>query len=112
MSDPPKRQDRVLIVDDTPETLSFLTDALENAGLMVLVATDGTSALALLDLPPRHVAIDEQVPLLDKKGCACADDEHSARCLLQAASLFREFALVQEFYEFVFAHEGKHRIIA
>src|ERR1035441_3823196 len=56
-----------------------------------------TGSLALLDLPPRHVAIDEQVPLLGKKGCARANDDHSARCLPQAASLFRELALIQEF---------------
>src|ERR1700687_5107531 len=71
-----------------------------------------TGALALLDLPPCHVAIDEQVPLLSKKGCARANDEHSAQCLPQAASLFRELALIQEFREFVLAHEGKHWIIA
>src|SRR5258706_10052019 len=71
-----------------------------------------TGALAQLNLPPRHVAIDEHVPLLGKKACARTNDKHSARCLLQAASLFREFAVIQEFREFVFAHEGKHRIIA
>src|ERR1035438_6524176 len=60
-----------------------------------------TGWLARLDLPPCDVAIDEQVPLLSQKGCARANDKHSARCLPQAASLFREVALIQEFREFV-----------
>lgn len=50
---------RVLIVDDAPGNLSLLSDALDEAGYMVLVATDGNSALQLL----RHVAPD--VILLD-----------------------------------------------
>ena len=33
------QRDIILVVDDTPETLGLLTDALEHAGLTVLVAT-------------------------------------------------------------------------
>src|SRR6266536_3221302 len=58
-----------------------------------------TGALALLDLPPRHVAIDEQIPGFGEKSCARTNDEHKARCLAQAPSLVFEFALVQEVRE-------------
>ena len=37
--------DVVLIVDDVPENLSLLHDALDEAGYTVLVATNGESAL-------------------------------------------------------------------
>ncbi|HNE17714.1 MAG TPA: response regulator, partial [Rhodocyclaceae bacterium] len=37
--------DIVLIVDDVPENLALLHDALDDAGHTVLVATDGESAL-------------------------------------------------------------------
>ena len=43
------RRDIVLAVDDTPESLSLLTDTLEGAGITVLVATSGENALNLLD---------------------------------------------------------------
>ena len=42
------RRDTVLVVDDTPETLSLLTDTLDHAGFTVLIATDGEAALALM----------------------------------------------------------------
>ncbi|HWE76638.1 MAG TPA: response regulator [Stellaceae bacterium] len=66
MSEPAKRQDRVLVVDDSPETLSFLMDALENAGLMVLVATDGAAALASLEqITPDVILLDAVMPGLN-----------------------------------------------
>lgn len=40
-----ENQDVVLIVDDVPENLSLLYDALDEAGYAVLVATNGESAL-------------------------------------------------------------------
>ncbi len=43
------RRDTVLVVDDTPESLGFLTDMLDGAGYTVLIATDGESALQLVD---------------------------------------------------------------
>ncbi|WP_207460849.1 response regulator transcription factor [Azospirillum sp. SYSU D00513] len=56
----------VLVVDDTPETLGFLTDALEAAELTVLVATDGESALDLLgQITPELVLMDAVMPGLD-----------------------------------------------
>jgi len=43
---PGQSRDIVLVVDDSPETLSFLTEAIEGSGSTVLVAVDGESALA------------------------------------------------------------------
>ena len=41
---PDVRRDTILVVDDTPETLGFLTDTLDHAGFTVLIATDGRVA--------------------------------------------------------------------
>ncbi|HWK46882.1 MAG TPA: response regulator [Stellaceae bacterium] len=63
MTDDPQRRDIVLVVDDTPDTLSFLTDALEAASITVLVALDGEGALALLDqITPDLVLMDAAMP--------------------------------------------------
>ncbi|MEL7346585.1 MAG: response regulator transcription factor [Pseudomonadota bacterium] len=56
----------VLLVDDSPETLSMLTDALEAAGETVLVARDGETALALVErVEPDLVLLDAMMPGLD-----------------------------------------------
>jgi DNA-binding response OmpR family regulator/DNA-binding CsgD family transcriptional regulator len=61
-----KPADIVLVVDDSPETLSMITDALEDAGMTVLVATDGEQALAMLNrVTPDVVLMDAVMPLLD-----------------------------------------------
>jgi len=60
------RRDTVLVVDDTPETLGFLTDMLDHAGFTVLIATDGDSALHLVDqITPDLVLLDAVMPGLD-----------------------------------------------
>jgi DNA-binding response OmpR family regulator/DNA-binding CsgD family transcriptional regulator len=60
------RRDIVLCVDDTPDTLGFLTAALEEAGLTVLVATDGASALQLLNhATPDLILMDAVMPVMD-----------------------------------------------
>jgi DNA-binding NarL/FixJ family response regulator len=57
------RRDTVLVVDDTPETLGFLTDTLDHAGLTVLIATDGETALELVDqITPDLVLMDAVMP--------------------------------------------------
>jgi DNA-binding NarL/FixJ family response regulator len=57
------RRDTVLVVDDTPETLGFLTDTLDHAGFTVLIATDGDSALDLVDqITPDLVLLDAVMP--------------------------------------------------
>ncbi len=66
MVDAMKARDIVLVVDDSPETLSFLTDALEQSGRMVLVATGGVQALALVeDITPDIILMDAVMPGMD-----------------------------------------------
>src|SRR6187549_1349776 len=63
---PDVRRDTILVVDDTPETLGFLTDMLDHAGFTVLIATDGESALRLVDqITPDLVLLDAVMPGLD-----------------------------------------------
>ena len=60
------QRDTVLVVDDTPDTLGFLTDALEQAGLTVLVATSGAAAIALLaHVTPDLILMDAVMPGMD-----------------------------------------------
>ncbi|HEY6641117.1 DNA-binding response regulator [Povalibacter sp.] len=57
------RRDTIMVVDDTPETLGFLTDTLDHAGFTVLIATDGDSALDLVDqITPDLVLMDAVMP--------------------------------------------------
>ena len=59
-------RDIILVVDDTPETLGLLTDALESAGLTVLVATSGQAALATLKhITPDLILLDAVMPEMD-----------------------------------------------
>ena len=56
----------VLIVDDVPENLALLSDALERAGYKVLVAMDGISALERMQrMRPDVVLLDAMMPGLD-----------------------------------------------
>ena len=56
----------ILVVDDTPESLRFLTTTLEYAGMTVLIAVDGLAALELLDhVTPDLVLMDGVLPGLD-----------------------------------------------
>ncbi len=56
----------VLIVDDVPDNLAFLHDALDAAGYTVLVATDGASALTrAAQAEPDIVLLDAVMPGMD-----------------------------------------------
>ena len=56
----------VLIVDDAPENLAMLHEALDAAGYRVLVATDGRSALdRVARLRPDMILLDALMPGLD-----------------------------------------------
>ncbi len=56
----------VLVVDDAPDTLAMLIDTLEEAGLTVLVARDGESALALARrVEPDAILLDAVMPGMD-----------------------------------------------
>jgi DNA-binding NarL/FixJ family response regulator len=56
----------VLVVDDSPETLGFVTDALDAAGFMVLVATSGHATLKqLLEITPDIILMDAVMADMD-----------------------------------------------
>jgi DNA-binding NarL/FixJ family response regulator len=58
--------DFVLIVDDVPDNLSLLHDALEESGYAVLVATDGESALvSARQTMPSIILLDALMPGMD-----------------------------------------------
>lgn len=66
MSEPLTSRDIVLVVDDSPETLGMLTDAIEQSGATVLVATDGEAALDLTGrITPDVILLDAVMPGLD-----------------------------------------------
>lgn len=66
MAEPPSSRAIVLIIDDSPETLAFLTEALERSGWTVLVATDGERALDLVqEITPDIVLMDAVMPGMD-----------------------------------------------
>lgn len=58
--------DIVLVVDDSPDTLSLINDTLEQAGVNVLVALDGNQALNIARrLRPDMILLDAVMPGLD-----------------------------------------------
>ena len=58
--------DIVLVVDDSPDTLRMLTDALEEAGMTVLVALEGAQALAIVGkITPDVILMDAVMPSID-----------------------------------------------
>ncbi|MDN5005743.1 response regulator [Bradyrhizobium sp. GCM10027634] len=66
MSIEPKKRDVALVVDDSPETLRLLTDALDGAGMTVMVALDGASAMRIVDqITPDIVLLDAVMPGMD-----------------------------------------------
>lgn len=66
MSIETKKRDIALVVDDSPETLRLLTDALDGAGITVMVALDGASAMRIVDqITPDVVLLDAVMPGLD-----------------------------------------------
>jgi DNA-binding response OmpR family regulator/DNA-binding CsgD family transcriptional regulator len=62
----PKKRDVALVVDDSPETLRLLTDALDGAGMTVMVALDGAAAMRIVDqITPDIILLDAIMPGLD-----------------------------------------------
>jgi DNA-binding response OmpR family regulator/DNA-binding CsgD family transcriptional regulator len=60
------RRDTVLVVDDSPETLGFVTEALKKTGITVLVATSGEAALSICGkVTPDTILMDAVMPGLD-----------------------------------------------
>jgi DNA-binding response OmpR family regulator/DNA-binding CsgD family transcriptional regulator len=61
-----KKRDVALVVDDSPETLRLLTDALDGAGMTVLVAMDGAAAMRIVDqITPDIILLDAVMPGMD-----------------------------------------------
>ncbi|HTJ56642.1 MAG TPA: response regulator transcription factor [Devosiaceae bacterium] len=66
MSDAPQTRDTLLVVDDSPESLGFLTEALEADGRTVLVAASGQAALSIARrITPDLVLMDAVMPNMD-----------------------------------------------
>jgi DNA-binding NarL/FixJ family response regulator len=56
----------ILAVDDAPDTLSLLSDILENAGMTTLVVRSGSGALLLLQqIKPDLILMDAVMPKMD-----------------------------------------------
>ena len=61
-----KKRDIVLVVDDSPETVRMLTDALDSAGMTVMVALDGSAAMRVVEqVTPDIILLDAVMPGLD-----------------------------------------------
>lgn len=61
-----RKRDVALVVDDSPETLRLLTDALDGAGMTVMVALDGASAMRIVEqITPDIVLLDAVMPGID-----------------------------------------------
>jgi DNA-binding NarL/FixJ family response regulator len=61
-----KKRDVALVVDDSPETLRLLTDALDGAGMTVMVALDGAAAMRIVDqITPDIILLDAVMPGMD-----------------------------------------------
>ena len=60
------KRDVALVVDDSPETLRLLTDALDGAGMTVMVAMDGAAAMRIVDqITPDIILLDAIMPGMD-----------------------------------------------
>jgi DNA-binding response OmpR family regulator len=61
-----KERDVALVIDDSPETLRLLTDALDGAGMTVMVAMDGLAALRIVEqITPDVILLDAIMPGMD-----------------------------------------------
>ena len=56
----------VLVVDDSPDTVSMLNDALDNEGFSVLVALSGMQAVSICKkIKPDLILLDAVMPEMD-----------------------------------------------
>ena len=66
MNTDPEKRDIALVVDDSPETLRMLTDALDGAGMTVMVALDGAAAMRIVEqITPDIILLDAMMPGID-----------------------------------------------
>jgi len=85
---------RILVVEDDPATLMFLTDALESEGYQVAPASDGRAALDYLEscgrYQPDAILLDLYLPLVDGQEVAAAYGKlavHHAPIVVVSAAL-------------------------
>ncbi|ENO83911.1 response regulator transcription factor [Thauera linaloolentis] len=63
---PPPERAVVLLIDDAPDTVRMIAEALDDAGYTVLVATDGATALKRIErVIPDAVLLDACMPGMD-----------------------------------------------
>ncbi|MBW4330565.1 response regulator [Stakelama sp. CBK3Z-3] len=63
MPDETLSKDRILVVDDTPDSLRFLVDTLERENMAVLIANSGEAAIELLNhVTPDLILMDAVMP--------------------------------------------------
>jgi len=63
----------VLVVDDSPDSLSMINLALDEAGVAVLIALNGQQAMNVLDqITPDVILMDAVMPVMDGFECARA----------------------------------------
>jgi DNA-binding NarL/FixJ family response regulator len=63
---PPAERAVVLLIDDAPDTVRMIAEALDDAGYTVLVATDGATALQRVErVVPDAVLLDACMPGMD-----------------------------------------------
>lgn len=66
MTSPAPRRNIVLVVDDSPEALGFLSEALDGDEATVLVATSGAMALTIAErITPDIILLDAVMPQMD-----------------------------------------------
>ncbi|MEW5688289.1 MAG: DNA-binding response regulator [Pseudomonadota bacterium] len=66
MGEHPDRGATIVVVDDEADSLNFLLDTLDQAGMTVLVASDGQGALDLLrQVTPDLVLMDAMMPVMN-----------------------------------------------
>ncbi|MHB1374603.1 MAG: response regulator transcription factor [Thauera sp.] len=62
----PREREVILLIDDAPDTVRMIAEALDEAGYTVLVATDGATALKRLErITPDAVLLDACMPGMD-----------------------------------------------
>lgn len=66
MSKAPEPHNTVLVIDDSTQELEFLTDAIEQMGFSVLIATSGAVALNIVErITPDVILMDAVMPDMD-----------------------------------------------
>lgn len=66
-----KDKTTVLVVDDSPDSLSMINMALDEAGISTLIALNGQQAINILDqITPDVILLDAMMPVMDGFECA------------------------------------------